>query len=96
MSLSFKHKIDSYNEVAPLMLTSILGVLLLTLVNDLLILYLALELSSFAVYILAVSAKPTAFSLEAGMKYFVLGALSSGIILFVLAYYMSYRYYYTL
>jgi len=82
MSLSFKHKIDSYNEVAPLMLTSILGVLLLTLVNDLLILYLALELSSFAVYILAVSAKPTAFSLEAGMKYFVLGALSSGIILF--------------
>jgi len=82
MSLSFKHKIDSYNEVAPLMLTSILGVLLLTSVNDLLILYLALELSSFAVYILAVSSKPTAFSLEAGMKYFVLGALSSGIILF--------------
>jgi len=82
MSPSLRRKIESYNEITPLMLTSILGVLIMISGNDLLTIYLGLELSSFAVYILAISSNPSAFSLEAGMKYFVLGAVSSGLILF--------------
>jgi NADH-quinone oxidoreductase subunit N len=48
----------------------------------LLSLYLALELQSLVLYVLASFCRSSAFSAEAGLKYFILGALSSGLYLF--------------
>jgi len=44
--------------------------------------YLALELQSLALYVLATFKRDSAFSTEAGLKYFIVGAFSSGLILF--------------
>ena len=59
-----------------------LGLLVLVSANDLLTLYLGLELSSLSLYVLAAFDRDNAVSSEAGVKYFTLGALSSGILLF--------------
>jgi proton-translocating NADH-quinone oxidoreductase chain N len=61
---------------------SILGMLLLTSSYNLISMYLAIELQSLCLYVLAAFKKRSAFSTEAGLKYFILGALSSGILLF--------------
>lgn len=50
--------------------------------HDLLTLYVALELSSFALYILCASLRDDKISSEAGLKYFILGSLASGLLLF--------------
>jgi len=50
--------------------------------NDLIVLYVGLELQSLALYVLASFARDNARSTEAGLKYFVLGALSSGMLLY--------------
>lgn len=50
--------------------------------NDFLLFYLALELQSLTFYLLASLKKNSPFSAEAGLKYFILGALSSGLLLF--------------
>lgn len=55
---------------------------LLVAANDFLVLYLLLELQSLSIYILAASERTSAYSTEAGLKYFTISALSSGIILF--------------
>jgi NADH:ubiquinone oxidoreductase subunit 2 (subunit N) len=60
----------------------ILGLFCLISSYDFLIFYLALELQSFSLYILASLNRTSEFSTEAGLKYFVLGAFSSGLILF--------------
>ena len=65
-----------------LILLSILGLLCVISANDFVSFYLALELQSLAFYILASFKKDSAFSTEAGLKYFILGALSSGFLLF--------------
>lgn len=65
-----------------LILLSILGLLCFVSSNDLVSFYLALELQSLSFYILASFKKDSAFSTEAGLKYFILGALSSGFLLF--------------
>lgn len=59
-----------------------LSVLLLIGSYDLLSVYLTIELQSLALYTLAASKRESEFSTEAGLKYFMLGALSSGILLF--------------
>jgi NADH-quinone oxidoreductase subunit N len=66
-----------------LMLTLIfkLGTLLLLESKDFLIFYLSLELSSFVLYLLVASRKENIYSTEAGLKYFILGSLSSIILL---------------
>lgn len=66
-----------------LMLTLIfkLGTLLLLESKDFLIFYLSLELSSFVLYLLVASRKENSYSTEAGLKYFILGSLSSIILL---------------
>ena len=64
-----------------LMLCSVLGMFFLASTNDFLILFLGIELLSLALYVLAASKKQMVSSLEAGLKYFVLGAFSSGIML---------------
>ncbi|MES2983672.1 MAG: NADH-quinone oxidoreductase subunit NuoN [Pseudomonadota bacterium] len=69
-------------EYPILVLLSSAGLMVLVSANDLLTLYLGLELSSLALYVLATYDRENAVSSEAGVKYFVLGALSSGILLF--------------
>jgi len=59
-----------------------LGVILLVSSNDLLAMYLAMELQSLSFYTLATLKRDDEASTEAGLKYFVLGGLSSGIFLF--------------
>src|SRR6266568_4154972 len=65
-----------------LMLPSTLGMMVLISAGDLIMLYLGLELMSLALYVVAASNRDNAKSTEAGLKYFVLGALSSGMLLY--------------
>ncbi|ABE40100.1 NADH-quinone oxidoreductase subunit NuoN [Rhodopseudomonas pseudopalustris] len=69
-------------EYAILVLLSSAGMMLLISAGDLIMLYLGLELMSLALYVVAASNREDAKSNEAGMKYFVLGALSSGMLLY--------------
>lgn len=65
-----------------IMVFSILGLVLLNGCNDFLVFYLALELQSLGFYVLATFQRNSEYNAEAGLKYFVLGALSSGLLLF--------------
>jgi NADH-quinone oxidoreductase subunit N len=69
-------------EYPVLVLLSTLGMLVMVSANDLLTLYLGLELSSLVLYVLAAYDRDNHVSAEAGLKYFVLGALASGLMLF--------------
>ena len=69
-------------EIIPLMLFSLLGMMVMVSANDMLTLYMGLEMSSLALYVLAAFDRDHAKSAEAGLKYFVLGALASGMMLF--------------
>src|SRR4030088_3142000 len=69
-------------EYAILVMLSTVGMLVLISANDLIMLYLGLELMSLALYVVAASDRDNARSTEAGLKYFVLGALSSGMLLY--------------
>src|SRR6202158_2965644 len=69
-------------EYGPLFLLSTLGMRLLISAADLIALYLGLELMSLALYVVAASDRDNVRSTEAGLKYFVLGALSSGMLLY--------------
>jgi NADH-quinone oxidoreductase subunit N len=69
-------------EYAILVLLSTLGMMVLISAGDLIVLYLGLELMSLALYVVAASNRDDAKSTEAGLKYFVLGALSSGMLLY--------------
>jgi NADH-quinone oxidoreductase subunit N len=69
-------------EYAILVLLSTLGMMVLISAGDLITLYLGLELMSLALYVVASSNRDNAKSTEAGLKYFVLGALSSGMLLY--------------
>ena len=64
-----------------ILLTSIFGFFLLCSVNDLITAYLAIELQGLAFYVLASFKKSSNFSVESGVKYFVLGSLSTAIFL---------------
>jgi NADH-quinone oxidoreductase subunit N len=65
-----------------LILLSTAGMLMLISAGDLIALYLGFELMSLALYVLAASHRDSVRSTEAGLKYFVLGALSSGMLLY--------------
>ncbi len=65
-----------------LVLLSTLGMMVLISAGDLITLYLGLELMSLALYVVAASNRDDVKSTEAGLKYFVLGALSSGMLLY--------------
>jgi len=69
-------------EYGVLFLLSTLGMMLLISANDLIALYLGLELMSLPLYVVAASNRESVRSTEAGLKYFVLGALSSGMLLY--------------
>ncbi|MGP0061656.1 MAG: NADH-quinone oxidoreductase subunit NuoN [Beijerinckiaceae bacterium] len=74
-------KIDKF-EFPILILLSTLGMLMLISANGLIALYLGLELMSLALYVIAAFDRNNARASEAGLKYFVLGALSSGMLLY--------------
>jgi len=69
-------------EYGPLFLLATLGMLMLISESDLIALYLGLELMSLPLYVVAASNRDSVQSTEAGLKYFVLGALSSGMLLY--------------
>ena len=69
-------------EYPVLILLSSVGMMIMISANDLITLYLGLELQSLASYVIAAFARDQIRSSEAGLKYFVLGALSSGMLLY--------------
>jgi NADH-quinone oxidoreductase subunit N len=69
-------------EYPVLVLLATAGMMMMISANDLLALYLGLELQSLALYVLAAIRRDDLRSSEAGLKYFVLGALSSGMLLY--------------
>ena len=69
-------------EYPVLLMLSALGMCMMVSANDLLTLYVGLELQSLAAYVLAAFHRNEARSSEAGLKYFVLGALASGVLLY--------------
>lgn len=67
----------------PILVTlSVIGMMMMVSAGDLMALYMGLELQSLALYVLASMRRDSVKSTEAGLKYFVLGALSSGLLLY--------------
>ncbi|MBZ9655719.1 NADH-quinone oxidoreductase subunit NuoN [Phyllobacterium lublinensis] len=83
MSMGFAkaEKFDKF-EFPILIMLATLGMLLMISANDTLSLYLSLELQSLSLYVVAAINRDNVRSTEAGLKYFVLGALSSGMLLY--------------
>ena len=83
MSLQFleKEKIGRF-EYPVLVLFATLGMMMMISANDFMSLYLGLELQSLSLYVLAAFQRDSLKSTEAGLKYFVLGALASGMLLY--------------
>jgi len=83
MSVGFarEEKFDKF-EYPVLILLSTLGMLIMVSANDMMTLYLGLELQSLALYVVAAVNRDSVKATEAGLKYFVLGALSSGMLLY--------------
>ena len=69
-------------EFPILVLFAVLGMIVMISAADLMSLYVGFELQSLALYILAASARDSLRSTEAGLKYFVLGALASGLLIY--------------
>ncbi len=69
-------------EYPVLILSSVLGMMVMISSNDLIVFYMGLELQSLALYVLATFNRDQLQSSEAGLKYFVLSALSSGLLLY--------------
>lgn len=61
---------------------SVIGMMVMVSAGDLMALYMGLELQSLALYVMAAMRRDSVKSTEAGLKYFVLGALSSGLLLY--------------
>jgi NADH-quinone oxidoreductase subunit N len=75
------NKIDQF-EYPILIMSAILGMFVMVSSNNLIGLYLGIELQSLSLYVLASLNRDSVKSTEAGVKYFVLGALSSGLLLY--------------
>lgn len=83
MSQSYlKHSNTDQPEYPVLMLFATLGMMLMVSAESFLGLYVGLELQSLALYVMAAFKRDQAKSSEAGLKYFVLGALASGLLLY--------------
>jgi NADH-quinone oxidoreductase subunit N len=77
-------------EYPVLLMFATLGMMLMISANNLLSLYMSLELQSLSFYVLAAFRRDDARASEAGLKYFILGALSSGMLLFGISYIYGY------
>ncbi|MGZ4688080.1 MAG: NADH-quinone oxidoreductase subunit N [Acidimicrobiia bacterium] len=80
-----RKRIESRPEYVALVLFSVAGMLVMAAANDLIVVFVALEILSIPLYVLAAYDRRRARSLEAGIKYFVLGAFSSAIFLYGVA-----------
>jgi len=69
-------------EYPVLIVLSVVGMMVMVSAMDLIVLYMGLELQSLALYVVAAFRRDSLRSTEAGLKYFVLGALSSGLLLY--------------
>jgi NADH-quinone oxidoreductase subunit N len=69
-------------EFPLLVALSVVGMMMMVSAGDLMSLYMGLELQSLALYVVAAMRRDSVKSTEAGLKYFVLGALSSGLLLY--------------
>ena len=69
-------------EYYTLLLFSVTGMMLMAQAADLIVVFLALELLSIPLYVLAAFARPRAESEEAGLKYFLLGAFATGFVVY--------------
>jgi NADH-quinone oxidoreductase subunit N len=76
-----RHDLLKY-EYPVLILLSTVGMMTMVSAGDLIVLYMGLELQSLAAYVIAAFRRDSLRSTEAGLKYFVLGALSSGLLLY--------------
>jgi NADH-quinone oxidoreductase subunit N len=72
----------NYFEYSLLLLLSVLGMFIMISANDLILFYLGLELQSLSLYILASLDRDNLKSNEAGLKYFILSSLASGLLLY--------------
>ena len=83
ISLNYLKILKLFNIEYPiLILSSILGMMIIIISNDLIVFYMGLELQSLGLYVLATFNRDQLKSSEAGLKYFVLSALSSGLLLY--------------
>ena len=83
LSVDFlRHQRNGGFEFPILLLISTLGMMMLISANDFIALYLGLELMSLSLYVIAAYRRDDLRATEAGLKYFVLGALSSGMMLY--------------
>nr|AHX02509.1 NADH dehydrogenase subunit 2 [Schimmelmannia schousboei] len=80
-SYTLHEKLNAF-EYWILILLSVVAMLLIIQAYDLLIIYLAIEFQSLVFYILASFKRTSEFSTESGLKYFILGAFSSALLLF--------------
>jgi NADH-quinone oxidoreductase subunit N len=84
--LLFSNNLDRYGlekaEVPVLVLFCVCGMMIMVSASDLLSLFLGLEMQSLCIYVIAAMSRDDGLAQEAAMKYFILGALSSAIILY--------------
>lgn len=83
MSVNFnnREKLEKF-EYPILILTATLGMMIMISAGDMIALYMGLELQSLSLYVVAAINRESSRATEAGLKYFVLGALSSGMLLY--------------
>lgn len=83
MSQEYMQRRDLLRFEYPLLVSlSVVGMMMMVSAGDLMALYMGLELQSLALYVVASLRRDSVKSTEAGLKYFVLGALSSGLLLY--------------
>ncbi|WP_421998462.1 NADH-quinone oxidoreductase subunit NuoN [Reyranella sp.] len=83
MSRAYFERVQSWRFEYPLLVAlATLGMMLMISANDLMALYVGLELQSLALYVVAAFQRDSVRSTEAGVKYFVLGSVASGMLLF--------------
>ena len=83
MSRAYFEHVKSWRFEYPLLVSlATLGMMLMISANDLMALYVGLELQSLALYVIAAFQRDSVRSTEAGVKYFVLGSVASGMLLF--------------
>ena len=77
-----RHLANNVGEFYLLVFCALLGMLTLASVRDLLLLFVGLELLTFSLYVMVAYLKQEAASIEAGMKYLVIGSVSSGLLVY--------------
>ena len=83
MSRAYFEQVKAWRFEYPLLVAlATLGMMLMISANDLMALYVGLELQSLALYVVAAFQRDSVRSTEAGVKYFVLGSVASGMLLF--------------